>query len=55
MDRKNGEGGDPALVERAVEQAIDLREALEALPDIDLDVLIDMILIELGRRRGGPS
>ncbi|SFG60810.1 hypothetical protein [Methylobacterium gossipiicola] len=55
MDRKDEAGTDSALMERAIEQAIDLREALQKLPDLELDVLIDMILIELGRRRSGSS
>lgn len=57
MDRTDNMGGGNAsiLLEQAVEQALDLREALQKLPDPELDILVDLILIELGRRRGEPT
>jgi hypothetical protein len=38
------------LLERAVEQALDLRQTVAELPDQGLRLVVDVVLIELGRQ-----
>lgn len=38
------------LLERAVEQALDLRQTVAELPDQALRQVVDVVLIELGRQ-----
>ena len=51
MATANGAGDDEFhLLESAVQRAIDLRAAVEDLPDPLLRELVDVILLELGKR-----